>query len=972
MRGIRWLAVVVVLLAALLLAGAWLLPGVLDWNRYRDDIASLASESLGRSVRIDGPVALTLLPQPTLTAAGVTVEASGGGMGITAKQLLLRVALGPLLSGHVDARELVLRGVDMHLPWPLQPDALALQTPIWLSALSARIEDGRLTVGNVVFTGVAGTLSTLADTGTTMAAGTAMLSGRRWRFTARVTRQGDDGSAGLNLTLDGLDKVRGIGASLTGQIASDGTLAGRIAASGLDLSQLLPAPAVAFKAEGRINVAAGLATANDLTVELGGSPARGSVALRITPTPRLDVTLAASRLDLDAWLKSLLQGAAGGAVSEVPIGLDLSAEAAQLGGGTLRGLHGVFDLANGVVELRDLRVSLPGGAALRASGRITLPDPHATPSRPGGFDGQMAMKAPALPLTLAWLEAAGLSLPPPLPTDALRQADLAGHVVIDPGQIAVDKLTGNINASAVSGSLTLRLGPRPRLGVGLNVDRLNLDPVLPDGLPGLAGIPALFAGFDADLRLAAKQVTLRGVSMAPLSLDGTIEGGQLTLRQLDGMIDGMHATLSGTLDKDGRIGAGQLDLQAAQTMPLAALLPERLAFLAQRAPDLWHAPITLQLLASGAPDALALKLTADIADLRLEAQPTLNLPARTWTSTITLRHPGASRLAEMFGIADARAWLGDGSLSLVAQLTGDDTRIAADSFNITAGTVHTTGALALQQTPDGPSLTGQVTAETLALPLPAMRSTDPLPLGALAGWQATVNLQAGHLLLGQWPALEQAAATLTLSDGMFDIEGLSAKLGGGTLTATLSLDAREKPPVATVQAQIMGAVLNGPLFDLPFDLTAGTLDASASFTALGYAPAALLATLGGDLHLTVLGGTLAGVDLPRAGGDLANAAVGAALAGGSTPFDRLDVAARLQRGDLQLGQAQLNAASGSILFSGGIDLPTAVVDARLGLHPAVPDAPEIGLRLSGPLGAPLRIPELAEVARWRAAHASHR
>ena len=47
------------LLALLLLAlplAAWQLPGMLDWNRYRGAIAALAAETLGRSVRIDGPI----------------------------------------------------------------------------------------------------------------------------------------------------------------------------------------------------------------------------------------------------------------------------------------------------------------------------------------------------------------------------------------------------------------------------------------------------------------------------------------------------------------------------------------------------------------------------------------------------------------------------------------------------------------------------------------------------------------------------------------------------------------------------------------------------------------------------------------------------------------------------------------------------------------------------------------------------
>ena len=50
-----------------------IVPPPLDWDRYRESIATLASDRLGREVRIAGPVSLTLLPEPVLTAAGVSL-----------------------------------------------------------------------------------------------------------------------------------------------------------------------------------------------------------------------------------------------------------------------------------------------------------------------------------------------------------------------------------------------------------------------------------------------------------------------------------------------------------------------------------------------------------------------------------------------------------------------------------------------------------------------------------------------------------------------------------------------------------------------------------------------------------------------------------------------------------------------------------------------------------------------------------
>jgi uncharacterized protein involved in outer membrane biogenesis len=201
---------------------------------------------------------------------------------------------------------------------------------------------------------------------------------------------------------------------------------------------------------------------------------------------------------------------------------------------------------------------------------------------------------------------------------------------------------------------------------------------------------------------------------------------------------------------------------------------------------------------------------------------------------------------------------------------------------------------------------------------------------------------------------------------MLRIEGLSARLGGGALGGSFSLDTAAEPPAATLDAQVTGAAVSGPLFDLPLDLTAGALDATVSLTAAGHSPAALLATLGGGVRLSVQSGMLAGIDLDRATGDLPAAGISTALSGGSMGFDRFDMTARVEHGSVQMRQAELRATSGTIGITGSIDLPGAAADLRLALRPAVPDPPEIGLRLSGPFDALRRIPELAALTRWRA------
>jgi len=117
----------------------------------------------------------------------------------------------------------------------------------------------------------------------------------------------------------------------------------------------------------------------------------------------------------------------------------------------------------------------------------------------------------------------------------------------------------------------------------LTLDRLELDPWLPANFSPTGPIPPWLSALDVDLRLDVKQAMLKGVGIAPLSLDTTVEAGRLTLRKLDATVNGVHATASGTLAGDGRISDARLDIQAPQASALADLLPSSLG--------LWRAPV---------------------------------------------------------------------------------------------------------------------------------------------------------------------------------------------------------------------------------------------------------------------------------------------------------------------------------------------------------------------------------------------
>ena len=958
-------------LAALLLLAVWQVPQWLDWTRYRSTIEMLATAALGQPVTIRGPISLALLPQPVLTASKVDVgDRAPASLSFHVEALRLRVALMPLLGGHVDAQELVLRGPDLRIPWG-DPEQLRHRPPAWLAGFAARIEDGRLTIGQVALTGIDATLATL-DTGALTAAGTVRFNGLAWHFTSRLTTAGPDGAAGLNLTIDGQEKAVGLGASFTGQLAQDGTLAGTIATRGPDLGLLLPAPPVPFRAEGGLTVSHGVLAAHDLAMDVGGSPARGALTLRMVPAPRLDIALAASRLDLDQWLPALERGRTTIAGTDAPIGFDVSAEAAPLGGGTLERVRASFELNDRRILLREARALLPGNGSLRLSGRF---------ERDGArFEGDALLDAPVLRTTLRWIDGAFGMLPRAwlarLPDSVAQRAELSAHLVVGGGEVALHRLAGSLDDVPLSGAVGYRRGEPPVVTVDLTLDRMALDPFLPAHPADLAMLAGSASGLDAEVRLNVRQSRLAGTQVDWLTVDAGVEAGNVQLRRLEGTVLGARIAASGTLGDGGRLSAGRLSVATDDATRLADLLPG-----AWRAtPALWHGPAKLDARFAGSAEVLSGEIQLAMADGLLQAAPNVDLKSGKWSTTVALSHPGARRLLgaagllEREGLNGVPGWIGDGSLSLVARLAGGLGRLTVEKFDLTAAALHAKGNLAIDLQAVRPRVDGRIDADTLTLPLPNGGSDVPLPLGLLHGWQGDVQIAAGQIRTGTGVTLTDAAARLVVADDRLHLDHFTARLGGGSVAGDAVFDASKGPPALTLDAGVSNASITGRLDDAPIRLESGRADASVRLAATGYSPSALLATLDGRATLKVQDGLVAGFDLFRLKQAVekpdpksAQAAVDEALRSGVTTFDRLEVSATITHGDVVLDAGSLNGAAGEAQASGGLSLANRMLDVRIMLHPGIPSPPQVALHLVGPIDRPSRTTELAELARWMAA-----
>jgi uncharacterized protein involved in outer membrane biogenesis len=949
----RRVLIALAVLAILAMGALWAVPRYLDWTAYRADLAWLATQRLGRAVYLTGPVRLTLLPQPVIEAEGVSVagpEAEGDPV-LGARALRLRLGWAALLRGQFEPREVALVGADLRLPWP-PPSAFRLRPPGWLTTFQAKVENSRVSMGRVVLENVSATISSSGPAEALTAEGRFTWRGSRLDFRGTLGRPGWDAVAPLELAL------RGSGADFfaRGALLPEGGFEGTTDFRGSDLSALMPAPALPFRAQGRLSVSADLITADELALDLAGNTARGAATLRLAPAARVDVALTAARLDLDPWIAALR----GPATRPLPVGIDLSAETASFRGIALRRLRGGALLDGDRVTLTDIAALLPGDTEVTLSGasagnRLELQ------LRAAGGDLRATLAALGQPL-------AGVD-----PT-RLRQADIRTRLVLEESQASLADMTATIDGTRLSGAGVLRFGARPQLGLGLSLDRLDLARFWPAGTSWASASPVL-AGFDANLRLSAESLAWDRVALQGASIDAALENGRLTLRRLAGTLaapsGGAPLAAAGVvqLGVAPRFTDLSLELTAPRAAPLLAVLPGDW-------PDgtpLATQPLAFRLAGGGPLEALQLRATAELGELRAEAQGTVDANARRAAGTVTLRHPGAPRLlAESFG-AGAGDWLGQGSLALIATLNVTPQAVSAENLDLVAAALRANGSLALALDGPRPRLTGRVTAERLPLPGWSWRAADPLPLAALQGLDAELALTATRIEPADSPALDQATAALRLAAGTLTLADLRAQLGGGTLTGGFALATAGVVPRLTLNAQLSDATLGGPLLEMPVDIGAGRISGEITAQASGHGPGGLLATLSGEARLAVRDGALIGFDLPAAARaarleplGAAEAAMRAALLAGSTPFEQLNLAARLEAGRAVLGETSLVAAGGiTATGAGEVDLSRQALDLRLAAQ--LGEGPEIALRLNGPAGRPRAVPELAPWLRWRSA-----
>ncbi|MCA3342938.1 MAG: AsmA family protein [Roseomonas sp.] len=930
------------------MAAAWVGPRLISWEGQRNNLAALAAERLGRPVALQGPLRVTLLPQPILEADDVHLGQDEGGLGVKAQTLRLRLGLAPLLLGRFEARDLVLVGADIRLPWPL-PAAGALRPPPWLSDFAARIEASRVTLGEVALENVAARLVAPGPLDAVRLEGSFTRAGAEARFQAVLGRPGYDGIGTLELRLNGQ------GASLLtrGALLAEGGYEGRLEASGAYLSAFLPAPALPFRITGRIRASEDRITTPDLVVEFDGGTGRTAAEIQLTPEAKMDLAVTMNRLDLDPWIAAMRAARDW----PFPIVLDVAAEVARWQGKELRRFKAGIAREGARMTLTDIAAVLPGEAEVEARG-ATLGE---------RLELALSINGPSLRDSLA---AFGFAVPAPDPA-RLRRFEGRGRLVLEPSLIEAPEFSLLLDGGRYAGAGALRLGARPALGLGLSIDGLALDGLLSENLSWQVAHEAL-QGFDANLRMTMGRLEWQGQALEAVALDATLDAGRLAVQRFSARQGGANLTASGAigLGATPSLADAALEVSAPTASTLPAMLLEALPLPA----GLAALPATLRLRGNGTAEALSLAGEALLEDARLDANAVLDLPKAQGQGSLTFRHPGAARLyGQVLGRAEP-AWMGEGSASFIARMAFEGGVITLPFFNLVAAETRAAGEAQLDMNGARPKLTLKLDAENLALPAPDLADQEPLPLAALAGWDGSFTLSAARIAVSGLPPVENAAVEVTLDNGRIALDAFRAAFAGGVMEGKGLLDATAEPPRLEGSFDITSATLAHPVFDLPLDLAAGRMEAAGRLAASGHAPLALLSSLEGSGRFLLADGVVAGLALRDAyaaaglaDAVAAEAALRRALIGGATAVERLEGGWQINAGRVSVQEMRLAAEGGvSARVTGSVDLPRATLDIGFALRSPVAEAPEIGLRFSGPAAAPQRLPDIAPWARWRA------
>ncbi|MEE2981055.1 MAG: AsmA family protein, partial [Pseudomonadota bacterium] len=676
---------------ALLILVVVVAPFLLDLNDYKGDIVAAVKDATGHDLVIDGDIAVSLVPLPTIRVAGMRFANLDGA---TAPDMVrigvveASVALMPLLSGDIEVGSLTFVNPVIELEvlddgranWRLGTpggEAAGGSTSLALRIDSLVVKGATLTYRD----GVAGTVERVENLNLEAAVdslngpfrATGSLVARLTSWAIPLAFEVQIGALDqrplplrVNLSLSDADTTLTFNGSAS-SASPDAEVSGRLKVKGGSLARLInafsggggntanPLLAHAFSLDASVAASTVTAGVNDVVFDLGGVQGTGAVNALLTDDPQVDVAIALKYVDLDKLLASAATlepagGSDGGNVArpfslpgEIYATLDLRVDAVVYNQSVVRQAALVAALDQGVVTVQQASTLLPGGSDVTVFGVLDFPDGR------HHFDGQVEASADNLRAVFDWLDIT----PTGVPADRLRKLSLSSRVEVTPTLAKVSAIDLRVDSSRLTGAVNIGLGPRLAFNAIITLDQINLDAYMAPAAAGDRGGGegddplAVFGEFDAELKTKVGKLVYRGLPLSDITLDAGLRRGVLRIRAL--RIDdlaGAGATLAGTIDSaapgfDVTYSANAAD--AASLFQLANVAP----------PDGNLGGVVIHGSAKGNGAAVTLDTTVTLSDTEARFAGVLDalVASPRVDATISLRADSLALLARRFGVS---------------------------------------------------------------------------------------------------------------------------------------------------------------------------------------------------------------------------------------------------------------------------------------------------------------------------------
>ena len=531
-------SILITLATAVILAivAAFAAPFVVDWNAWRSTFESEASRTLGVPVVIRGKIDASLLPTPRLVLRMVSVGADSVSTGATAEALQANFALGALLRGDLEARDITIVRPQVRL---VLDSTGRISLPIGtgraagLSADRLTIQDGTLDIldrgADRVFRFTALDLRGEARsfTGPFRLEGEARLGAHRYAVRANLGQMGADGA---KLRLMAEERERPLALDLDGTLRLDGgtprfdgrglltrkgtASAGQEAGDGWRLTGTLRASPEAVVSETLEMTLGDEARPTQLT---------GSARLSLGRALGLDAVLNARSLDADLLRPAGATGArtpleavaglvgifAGLPAPDLPTRIGAGVDQLTVGGTVVRDAR--LDLVGGAdgwrISLAEAK--LPGQSDVRLSG---VPVSAGGAGAGSGFAGDLAFSSEQPAVFLRW---AAPRAPPEYAAAVKGPAKVAGKLAVHDGAFALSGLDLTLGTARASGAGALTLGTPGRLDLALSLDGFDLDLLIPALRQGWA---VAGGGLEGAIALDGRNLTVSGLSLRAASV----------------------------------------------------------------------------------------------------------------------------------------------------------------------------------------------------------------------------------------------------------------------------------------------------------------------------------------------------------------------------------------------------------------------------------------------------------------------